>query len=167
MELPEPDARSPSLPWVLKPAELASYGFAICVAIIGFEVVMRYGFNAPRIWVQDMVVMLVGGCFAIGGIVVLYEGSHIRITAIYDNVPERVQRWLDLLAAIVAAAYLALIGYGAWVNARLSIKLHETTGTSWDSPLPMILKTVLLVSAGIMCVIAVTQIFRSMKRLVG
>jgi hypothetical protein len=31
----------------------------------------------------------------------------------------------------------------------------------------MILKTVLLVSAGVMCVIAVTQIFRSMKRLVG
>lgn len=167
MELPEPEARIPSLPLVLKPAEFASYGFAICVSIIGFEVVMRYGFNAPRIWVQDMVVMLVGGCFAIGGIVVLYEGSHIRITAIYDNVPARVQRWLDLLAAIVATCYLTLIGYGAWVNARLSIKLNETTGTSWDSPLPMILKTVLLVSAGVMCVIAVTQIFRSMKRLVG
>ena len=63
-------------------------------------------------------------------IVVLYEGAHIRITAIYDNVPERVKRWLDLLAAIVATVYLALIGYGAWVNAHLSIKLNETTGTS-------------------------------------
>ena len=167
MELPETDARTPSLPWVLKPAELASYGFAICVAIIGYEVVMRYGFNAPRIWVQDMVVMLVGGCFAIGGIVVLYEGSHIRITAIYDNAPARVQRWLDVLAAVVGFAYMALISYGAWINARLSIKLHETTGTSWDSPLPMILKIVLLVSAGVMCVIALTQTYRSMKRLVG
>lgn len=157
---------NPPLPLILKPAELASYGFAVCVAIIGYEVLMRYGFNAPRIWVHDIVVMLVGACFAIGGIVVLYEGTHIRITAIYDNVPERMQRWLDLLAAIVATVYLTLISYGAWMNARLSINLNETTGTSWDSPLPMILKTVLLASAGVMCIIAATQIYRSMKRLV-
>jgi TRAP-type C4-dicarboxylate transport system permease small subunit len=167
MDIPKVNNRAPPIPWILKPAELSSYGFAICVAIIGYEVVMRYGFNAPRIWVQDMVVMLVGGCFAIGGIVVLYEGSHIRITAIYDNVPRHVQRGMDLLAALVASSYLALISYGAWINARLAIALNETTGTSWDSPLPMVLKTILLVSASVMCVIAVMHVYRSIKRLIG
>ena len=167
MERPEPGAGAPSSPLILKPVEIASYGFAVCVAIIGFEVVMRYLFNAPRIWVQDMVVMLTGGCFAIGGIAVLYEGAHIRITAIYDNVSEGVRVWLDLLAAIVAATYLALISFGAWVNARHSIRLNETTGTSWDSPLPMVLKSVLLVSAVLMAVIALTQVFRCFKRVTG
>ncbi len=161
------DGRKPSSPLVLKPAELVSYGFAVCVAIMGLEVVMRYLFNTPQIWVQDMVVMLVGSCFAIGGVVVLYEGTHIRITALYDQVPKRVQRALDLLAAVVAAVYLALVGYGAWVNARLSLTLNETTGTGWDSPLPMVLKSVLLVSAILMAIIAVTQIYRSFKRLAG
>ena len=167
MEQPQLNQRGSFAAWIVKPAEIVSYGFAICVVIMGYEVVMRYGFNAPRIWVQDMVVMLVGACFAIGGIVVLFEGTHIRITAIYDSMAEPVKRVLDLLAASIATIYLALIGYGAWVNAHLSIKLNETTGTSWDSPLPMVLKTVLLVSAAVMCVIAVTQIYRSMKRLAG
>lgn len=165
MELPSSGEPKSDLPAVLKPFEFASFGFAVCVVIIGFEVVMRYVFNAPRIWVQDMVVMLVGSCFAIGGIVVLYEGAHIRITAIYDSVSERLRLWLDLLASIVASIYLVLIGYGAWLNAYLSISLNETTGTSWDSPLPMVLKTVLLVSAVLMALIALTQIVRSGKRL--
>lgn len=165
MENRDQECVKPSSPWVQKPAEIASFGFAICVVIIGYEVVMRYVFNAPRIWVQDMVVMLVGGCFAIGGVIVLYEGAHIRITAVYDNTPEKLRKWLEVLSAVIALAYLSLVSYGAWINASHSIKLNETTGTSWDSPLPMVLKTVLLVSAILMAGIAFGQLIRSLKRL--
>lgn len=167
MELPPDSDKKPSSPLVRIPSELISYAYFICVVSMGYEVVMRYGFNAPRLWVQDTVVMLVGSCFALGGIVVLYESAHIRITAIYDNVPEAVQRWLDVLAALVATLYLGLLTFGAWVNAQMSWRLGETTGTGWDSPLPMVLKTVLLISAALMAFVATTQVIHSIKRIRG
>lgn len=167
MELPPDRDAKPSSPLVRLPSELISYAYFICVVIMGYEVVMRYGFNAPRLWVQDTVVMLVGSCFALGGIVVLYEGAHIRITAIYDNVPEALQRWLDVLAALVSMLYLGLLTYGAWANAQMSWRLWETTGTGWNSPLPMVLKTALLVSAGLMAIVATVQVIHSIKRIRG
>jgi TRAP-type C4-dicarboxylate transport system permease small subunit len=147
--------------------DFAGLGFLICVFIMGIEVISRYLFNSPQIWVQDAVVMLVGSCFAIGGAVSLLEGKHIRIVAIYDIMSPRVKLWLDMLSYLIALAYLIPVGFGAYVNVRLSLKVHETTGTSWDSPLPMVLKTVLFISLVIMTLTALTKLWslvRNLKR---
>lgn len=146
--------------WTMRAVGLSAFGFAACVLVMGFEVVMRYVFGAPQLWTQDTVVMLVGSCFALGGVAALHEETHIRITVFYDRAGPFLRRCLDIFADAAALLYLGLLGWGAWINARLSFRLRETTGTSWDSPLPMVLKAFLLASVVMMALIALFRVAR-------
>lgn len=147
--------------------EWFGYLFMICVAIIGVEVVARYIFNSPSIWVHETTVMLVAINFAVGGVIVLYEKAHINITALYDAVPQSAQRVFDFLISAVLLAYLSLLTYAAWVITAQAWRLGERSGTAWNPPLPIILKTALLVSAATMAVIALAQLIGSLRRLKG
>ena len=148
-------------------AEWCSYLFLLAVIITGYEVVARYVFNAPSVWVHETIVMLVGVCFSVGGFVVLHDKAHITITALYDAVPETVRRLFDVLIALVSLAYLSGLSYAAWVVAKQAWKLGETSGTAWNPPLPIVLKTALFISAVIMALIVIQQLLDAVRRLRG
>jgi TRAP-type mannitol/chloroaromatic compound transport system permease small subunit len=48
------------------------------VAAVAYEVVARYAFNAPTIWVFDTTYMLYGTLFMLGAAYALHKGAHIR-----------------------------------------------------------------------------------------
>src|SRR5262245_40505338 len=48
------------------------------VAAVAYEVVARYAFNAPTIWVFDTTYMLYGTLFMLGASYALHKGAHIR-----------------------------------------------------------------------------------------
>ncbi len=145
-------------------ARWMSYLFLGAVVITGYEVVARYLFNAPSIWVHEAVVMMVGVNFAVGGVFVLREKAHIAITALYDAVPACLRRLFDVVIALVSLLYLGALTYAAWVIARQAWRLGETSGTAWNPPLPIVIKTALLFSAVVMALIAVRQLFTALRR---
>jgi len=136
-----------------------SYFYIAIVAITGFEVVMRYFFLSPTIWVHETSMMLGSSAFLIGGIYVLRSNDHIRITFLYEICPPRGRWWLDRLANLICAAYLGLLAWSAYGVMRLSWRFGETTGTAWDPPLPIILKTVLFAVAVIMALTCALRTF--------
>ena len=48
------------------------------VAVVAWEVIARYAFNAPTIWSFDLTYMLYGTIFMLGCAYALHKGAHIR-----------------------------------------------------------------------------------------
>src|SRR5262245_49218901 len=108
--------------------------FLVAVALTCYEVLMRYAFNAPTIWVHDVVIAVSAVCFVFGGAVASGQRSHIQMASFTERVSPAWRRRLDLVCHGLAAVYLAMFLYGALLFAVPSVRLLETSGRAWDVP---------------------------------
>ena len=65
------------------------------VAVVAWEVIARYAFNAPTIWSFDMTYMLYGTIFMLGAAYALHKGAHIRTDFFWDHFSTRKKGWID------------------------------------------------------------------------
>jgi C4-dicarboxylate transporter, DctQ subunit len=144
--------------------------FLLVTAFTFFEVVMRYVFNAPTVWVHETTIALTAICFAFGGAYCLGTDRHIRVVLLYDAAGPRVRRWLDVAISLVGAVACALM---AWAASDLAYKAYytpqgefrlETSGSAWNPPTPAIVKAVLFVTLCVMCLQFLLQAFRHLRR---
>lgn len=140
-----------------------SYLYLICVITTGYEIVMRYFFNAPTSWAFEVTMMLCATAWLISGCYVAQQHGHIRITTIYDMVPEKTRRILDIfgfMAGIVALCGLAWAAYGPAVEA---VVLMERTGSAFDSPMPAIIKPLIVIGALLYALQLLAQLVRCLR----
>ena len=109
-----------------------------------WEVVARYVFNSPTQWVFEVVMVLCACAWMLSAGFVTLQKRHIGITVFYLMVSERTRWWLDLFAMVVGVFALYMLVSDTLIRALESIDLVERGGTAWNSPLPMVLKTVLV-----------------------
>ncbi len=156
--------------------EKISYVFLVSVIITAYEVVMRYGFNAPTTWVHDGATALSATGFLMSGCYVLQQRRHISITVIYDAMPRGIAKILDLVNSSIVVAFLGLltwasfkqalpaVAWGRW-DSRVSFWGLETSAHAWDVPVPAYLKTVLLIAAAVMLAQALVHLWVDIRGL--
>lgn len=71
------------------------------VVTISYEVVMRYGFNAPTVWVYESSFMANGAAFMLGCGYALYKGAHVRTDIYWENYSERTKGIVDMVSYIL------------------------------------------------------------------
>jgi TRAP-type mannitol/chloroaromatic compound transport system permease small subunit len=67
----------------------------VLTVMLGYEIVMRYLFNAPTKWAFDMSYMLGGSYFMLGEAYTLYKKGHVRIDIFYSRFSDRSRAWID------------------------------------------------------------------------
>jgi TRAP-type C4-dicarboxylate transport system permease small subunit len=144
--------------------------FLLVTAFTFLEVVLRYVFDRPTIWVHETTIALTAICFAFGGAYCLATDRHIRVVLIYDVVPPRARRWLDVGISLVGAVACALMAWAAW---GLASKAYftpqgafrlETSGSAWNPPFPAIVKGLLFLTLCVMCAQFLLQALRHIRR---
>ena len=108
-----------------------------------WEVVARYVFNAPTQWAFEIVMTLCACAWMLSAGFVTLQKRHIGITVFYLMAPARVRWWLDLFAMVVGVFALYMLASDTLVRALESIDLMERVGSAFNSPQPMVLKTIL------------------------
>jgi TRAP-type mannitol/chloroaromatic compound transport system permease small subunit len=73
--------------------------------------------------------------------------AHIAITVVYDHTKGKVRWSLDLFILVVSISAMFIFAYSLWEPMVHAISGLERSGTSFNSPEPLILKTLLFVSA--------------------
>ena len=156
---------------ILRYGEPISLLFLVSVVITCYEVVLRYFFHAPTIWVHELTIALSAACFMIGGATCMAQNAHIRITVVYEKLPGRGRAACDLLSLIVGAAYVGGLLYGLAKQARDSIFrfrdgvwLPETTGRAWDVPIPPLLKALFVIACLLLLMQILQRIARALRR---
>ncbi|KIC45983.1 hypothetical protein RA28_10090 [Ruegeria sp. ANG-S4] len=115
-------------------AACATVAFFVLGVLIVFEVIARYFFNAPTIWVEEIARLLfVWSVF--GGAAFLFQGgAHISVTIVTEHVSAPVQRALYAISLLFALACAAVILYTSAPLALSSFESQKTTGSMFNMP---------------------------------
>lgn len=156
--------------WVDKIGGYISHLFIISVAISFYEIVSRYFFNAPTIWVHESTTMICALCMAYGGSYCLARNTHISIKMLYDAVGERARNWLDVLNGILSVFFCSLIAYAGYIMTNKALFTPsglfrlETSGSAWNPITPAIVKTGLFVILVLMTVQSILRLINAIKK---
>ncbi len=110
-----------------------------------WEVFSRYLLHAPTFWAFELVMVLCAAAWMLSAGYITLKERHIGITVFHQLAGERGRWWLDLFAMVVGIFALFLLLSDASIRAYSSIAQVDRTGSAFNSPMPMMLKSLLMV----------------------
>lgn len=140
-------------------ARLAMFLTAIVVLITTFEVVMRYLFVSPTLWVNELTLWLGSAIFLMAGVYTMQRRAHIRITAVYDIVPPPVRKVFDVIATLTVVGYAALLIAPGFEIAWDTMMRWERFGTYWNPPIPATVKPLVIIATFLVAVQAINNLY--------
>lgn len=156
---------------ILRVGNLLSLLFIFTVAISFFEILMRYLFNAPTIWVHESAAFIGGSLFIIGGAYALANNKHVRVVLIYDVVSPRTRCFLNIFHALAGLLFTGMLAYGAWMmvtSAWLTPlgEIHlESSGSAWNPVFPALSKALILLVVCIMFIQFLLHLIDDLRQL--
>ncbi len=118
----------------------------MAVAIITFEVVMRYLFNMPTNWGHEAMTLLFAIYYCVAAGYAHYYRAHVRVDVIYSTRSPRTKAYLDIISSFFFFLFNILFIYTCWnfywasqtYNAGAKIFgieiLGELSFTDWQPP---------------------------------
>jgi TRAP-type mannitol/chloroaromatic compound transport system permease small subunit len=128
---------------------------------ITYEVVKRYFFDAPTIWVTESSVFGCAILYVIGAAWTAQEGRHVRIELVYGHLSLRGKAIADIIGFMFFALYMGMMLWAALPYAHRSWELRETTAGLWDPPIYPI-KIVLAVGMALLLLQAIPKLIRDL-----
>ncbi|MEX2473778.1 TRAP transporter small permease subunit [Marinobacter sp.] len=119
-----------------------------------FEVVMRYIFNQPTIWVHEASFLLFGMQYLLAGAFALLHGAHVRVDVVYNFLPPRGRVGMDIFTSMFFFMFAFALIITSWTFFQNSYSMNERTVETWGIqywPVKamMLLGSVLLLLAGL------------------
>jgi len=130
----------------------------LLTGVMLFEVVLRYVFEAPTLWANEMSLWLAGFVFLCAGLYAMQQRSHIRIILLYDVVPRWLQRVFDSISTFLIVTFAFFLVYGGYGEAFDKFYRWETFGTVFDPPIPATLKPMVLLIVSLVALQAVVNL---------
>jgi len=116
--------------------QLMKFLVVALIIVLCYEVVSRYIFNSPTIWVLETSKMLMGTFAVIGwGYTYLYEG-HVRVDVFYSHFSRNVKAWVNVILSIIFLFPICIIFISSGIKwAEFSLKVGEKmVESSWLPP---------------------------------
>jgi TRAP-type mannitol/chloroaromatic compound transport system permease small subunit len=138
----------------------------ICLVLmlaIVYNVVMRYGFNAPTVWAYDVTYMLYGTMFMLGSAYCLYKGGHVRTDFLYNQFSPRWQGIVDssLYIVLFFPAMYFFFSAGFDYAARSWAQLERGFYSPWAPPIYPF-KSVIPVAIALLALQGISELLKSL-----
>ena len=112
-----------------------SYLILPIVMLLLYEIVARYLFNRPTIWVHETTVIIYAAYIALlGGYTLKHEG-HVNVEIIYQLFSPRIRAVINLLTWTLFFAFCGVLLIKGWQEAWEAFKYGETAPTAFAPPL--------------------------------
>jgi len=134
----------------------------VLTVMLGYEIVMRYVFNAPTKWAFDLSYMVGGSYFMLGEAYTLLKKRHVRIDIFYVRFSPRKQALVDVIFYVLfffplwGGLLYALIPY-----VYLSWAIGERSMQGYWMPILYPFKTVMPVAVSLFLLQGVADFLRS------
>ncbi len=124
-----------------------------------YEVFLRYVFEAPTLWANELTLWIAGYVFLFSGLYAMQQRCHIRIFLLYDAVPRWLQHVFDLISVILLATFACLLVYGSFHQVFV-VKFYkwEMFGTAFDPPIPATVQPMVLIIVVLIAVQAIINL---------
>ena len=128
-----------------------------------YEVVARYGFNAPTIWASDLSDMLYGSFFMLGSAYTLQRQKHIRTDFIYSKWTIRTRGIVDSVCYI--GLYFPALILFMWVGSEFAYRsflFNEKIVTSAWMPIIWPLKMTIPIATLLLIIQGISELLKSL-----
>ena len=114
--------------------------------IMLYEVFLRYVFEAPTLWANELTLWIAGFVFLLSGFYAMQQRCHIRIFLLYDIMPRWVQHVFDAVSVVLIWVFAFFLVYGSFRQVFIT-KFYkwEMFGTAFDPPIPATLQPMVLI----------------------
>ncbi|PLY16907.1 MAG: TRAP transporter small permease [Sedimenticola sp.] len=122
---------------VLNKAEESILAFLLVAMtlLVFVEVVMRFGFGAGYLWVQELTLHTSAWFVLFGASYGLKVGAHIGVDAFVKLLPPLLRRSASVLAVVGSLIYCGLFIYGSWIYLskmkKIGIELEDIPIPAW------------------------------------
>lgn len=99
------------------------------------EVFLRYLFNSPTVWTNELT-QLIFGCYMVlsGGYVLAHRG-HVNVDIFHATLSPRMQAVMDIIGSSVFFLFVMAFGWFGYEMAKESIETWETSYSAWNPPI--------------------------------
>ncbi|MGD8589508.1 MAG: TRAP transporter small permease subunit [Chromatiales bacterium] len=140
---------------------------SLCMVLVTFAVVvLRYVFDLGWIWLQESVSFMHATLFLVGVAYTLKHQGHVRVDIFYHRFSPRLQAWIDLFGSLLLLLPMCLfIFLVSWDYVAQSWALHEGSREAGGLDGVYLLKTLILVMAGLLLLQGVAMVIRNVLAL--
>jgi len=127
-------------------AVLAGLFILVTAILVGYEVIMRYVFDAPTLWTFDVTIFLIMYAAYLGSAFTLREGKHVRIE-FFTHWLERYplpSRLLGILSNLIIIVFWLLATYTAIRDTITAYRFSQVTQSYLRFPLAIPLAALVL-----------------------
>ncbi|MEH6559988.1 MAG: TRAP transporter small permease subunit [Marinobacter sp.] len=141
--------------WICdKSGEFVAFWTINAVVFYFFEVIMRYIFNQPTVWVHEASFLLLGMQYVLAGAFAMLHGAHVRVDVVYNLLPVRGRVGMDIFTSMFFFVFALVLMITSWTFFENSYSMSETTVETWGIqywPVKgmMLLGSTLLLLAGV------------------
>ncbi len=113
----------------------ASYIVLPLITVVVWEVIMRYGFNAPTSWAFELTVFLYGIHFCFALAYALKHDTHVAIDVFESRLPQKPRLKLRIFTnAVLFLPTIGMLSFYICVMAVNSWQQWEHASSSWAPP---------------------------------
>jgi len=144
-------------------------GFIVCfailpiIAIITYEVVIRYVFHQPTLWAHETTQFVFAVYIAFGGAYALAHGAHIRVDIFYNMFSPRLRQVAAIVIFVVSMAFSIVIVWQFWGMTQSSVSNWERSWTIWAPPLYPV-KILVLLAVILLAIQGMVTFVREVRR---
>ena len=124
-----------------------------------YEVLLRYAFEAPTKWANELTLWIAGFVFLCSGLYGMQQRSHIRIFLLYDMLPQNGRRICDTIWTSLVVVFVAGLIFGSYKQIFV-VKFYrwEMFGTAFDPPIPATIQPMILIVLTLVALQAVANL---------
>lgn len=118
---------------------VAAVSLLLSLCLIGWAVVMRYGFNAAPVWVDEVVGFLLVAIVMLAAARTLRRGEHIGVDLLVERLAPSSRRWAQAWGALAVGVVACMLIINGWGTASLARMLGLVTEGNLEWPTWMLM----------------------------
>jgi len=111
--------------------EFVAYWAVIAVFAYYFEVVARYVFNSPTIWVHEGMFLMFGMQYLIAGAYAAMTDAHVKVDVFYADWSPLRKAVVDILTSIFFFIFAGTLLVTGWIFAMDATRVGEVSFSEW------------------------------------
>lgn len=147
---------------------IAAVLVVVLVVLMLYDVLLRYAFNAPTSWGNDLNTMLMGASFVLSIAYAMSTDSHVRVDLMYSPETKHRMRYVDLIGLVVLVLpTVGWITFGLWEHFITGLRSGERTGSGGWNPVVWPFRLVLFFGFLIFTIQIVNEIIKRASSILG
>ncbi|MGD8564298.1 MAG: TRAP transporter small permease subunit, partial [Desulfarculaceae bacterium] len=78
-------------------------------ALVLFEVVLRYVFNSPTVWANELTQMLFGAYVILSGAYIMRWGGHVNVDILYSRLSDKTRAVMDIATSFLFFLFVGMM----------------------------------------------------------